>query len=143
MPSPGHPQDASPVGPLMEKLGMEWIELAPERLAARIPVETNTQPLGLLHGGASAALAETLASVGAWLNDPSKLVLGIELKVNHLRSASRGWITAEATPLHRGRTTQLWEIRLADEEGRMTAFATCTLLTRDPSRNVPGPAPEP
>lgn len=127
--------DASPRGPLMEKLGMEWIEINPERLVARIPVETNTQPLGLLHGGASAALAETLASVGGWLNDPSKLVLGVELKVNHLRTASQGWITGEATPLHRGRTTQLWQVRLTDDADRLTAFATCTLLAREPERS--------
>ncbi|MGH2733434.1 MAG: PaaI family thioesterase [Actinomycetota bacterium] len=119
----------------MEKLGMEWIEATPERLVARIPVEANTQPLGLLHGGASAALAETLASVGGWLSIPSKLVLGVELKINHLRTASRGWITGEATPLHRGATTQLWQVRLTDEGGRLIAFATCTLLAREPAQS--------
>ncbi|MGH2709063.1 MAG: PaaI family thioesterase [Actinomycetota bacterium] len=119
----------------MEKLGMEWIEATPERLVARIPVEANTQPLGLLHGGASAALAETLASVGGWLSIPSKLVLGVELKINHLRTASRGWITGEATPLHRCATTQLWQVRLTDEGGRLIAFATCTLLAREPAQS--------
>lgn len=111
---------------------MEWIEATPDRLSARIPVEGNTQPFGLLHGGASAALAETLASVGSWLRHPEGVALGIEIKVNHLHGASRGWVTGVAVPLRAGRSVQVWEVRLTDEAGELTAFATCTITTRDP-----------
>lgn len=119
-------------GPLMEKMGIEWIEASGSRCIAKVPVEGNTQPYGLFHGGASAVLAETLASVGAWLVDTSKVTMGIEIKVNHLRPASRGWVTGVATPLHVGRTIQVWEIRLSDDEGKPTAFSTCTIAVREP-----------
>lgn len=118
-------------GPLMDKLGIEWLEASPERVAARIPVDGNTQPFGLFHGGASAALAETLASVGAWLANPEKVTMGIEIKVNHIRSATGGWVTGVGIPLHAGRTIQVWEIRLTDDEGNLTAFSTCTIAVRE------------
>lgn len=119
-----------PEGALLTKLGLKWVETTPERVVARMPVEGNTQPLGLLHGGASAALAETLASYGGWLNEPSQLVLGLELKINHLRPAREGWLTGTAVPIHLGRTTQLWEVRITNEEGRLVAYSTCTLAVR-------------
>lgn len=120
-----------PGGALMDKLGLEWIEVSPERVAARIPVEGNTQPLGLLHGGASAALAETLASVGSFVRGEGRIALGVEIKVNHLRPALSGWVTGVALPLHAGRTIQVWEIRMSDDDGRPIAFATCTIAMRD------------
>jgi uncharacterized protein (TIGR00369 family) len=119
-----------PSGALAEKMGIEWVEVEPSRVVARMPVEGNTQPLGLLHGGASAVLAETLASVGGWLNAPGKMVLGLELKVNHLRSARDGWLIGTGVPIHLGRTTQLWELRITDENDRLIAFSTCTLAVR-------------
>lgn len=119
------------LGALMEKMGMEWLEGTAERVTARIPVEGNTQPYGLLHGGASAALAEHVASVGAWLVDPSKVTAGIEIKVNHIRPATKGWVTATGTPLHKGKTIQVWEIRLHDDDGKMTAYSTCTVAISD------------
>ncbi|MGH2768753.1 MAG: PaaI family thioesterase [Acidimicrobiales bacterium] len=119
-------------GPLLEKMGLEWLEASPERVVARIPVEGNAQPYGLLHGGASAALAESIASAGAWLADPSQVALGIEIKVNHLRPVRSGWVTGVGTPLHRGANIQVWEVRLTDDEGRLTAFATCTVAIRGP-----------
>jgi uncharacterized protein (TIGR00369 family) len=122
----------APHGALMDKLGLEWLETTPERVSARMPVEGNTQPLGLLHGGASAALAETLASFGGWLAAPDRLVLGLELKINHLRTAREGWLTGTAVPIHVGRSTMLWEIRITDEQGRLIAFSTCTLAVRSP-----------
>ena|SRR5919106_1738341 len=134
-----HPEDlplASPVGPLAEKLGWELIEATPERVVARIPVEGNTQPLGYLHGGASAVLAETLASWGAFMLSGGAATFGLEIKVNHLRPVRRGWITGTAVPLHAGATTQVWEIRIRDDDGRLVAFSTCTLATR------PQPPPE-
>jgi uncharacterized protein (TIGR00369 family) len=77
-------------------------------------------------------LAETLASIGGWLNAPDKMVLGLELKVNHLRPAREGWLTGTGVPIHLGRTTQLWEMRITDEAGRLVAFSTCTLAVRAP-----------
>ena len=124
----------APAGALSEKLGIEWVETTRERVIARMPVEGNTQPLGLLHGGASAAFAETLASIGGWLNAaPAGMVLGLELKINHLRSAREGWLTGTAVPVHLGRTTQLWEIRIIAEDDRLVAFSTCTLAVRSPT----------
>lgn len=118
-------------GPLMEKMGMELVEASANKVVARIPVEGNTQTIGLLHGGASAALAETVASIGAWVSSPDKVTLGVDIKVNHLRPAHSGWITAVGTPLYPGRTLSVWEIRLSDDSGTLTAFATCTIALRD------------
>lgn len=128
-----HPADQpaiEPAGALMTKMGMEFLESTPDQVVARMPVAGNTQPFGLLHGGASAALAETVASFGGWLVDPSKLVMGLELKINHLRPAREGWLTATGHPIHVGRTTQLWEIRITDDDDRLIAFSTCTLAVR-------------
>ena len=119
-----------PPGGLMQRLGMVFVEATGQRVVVRMPVEGNTQPLGLLHGGASAALAETVASYGGSIVDPSRMVLGLELKINHLRSAREGWLTGTGVPLHLGRSTQLWEIRITDDEGRLVAFSTCTLAVR-------------
>ena len=121
-----------PTGALAAKMGIEWVEVDPKRVVARMPVEGNTQPFGLLHGGASGVLAETLASIGGWLNAPDRIVLGLELKVNHLRPARDGWLTGTGVPIHLGRTTQLWEMRITDEAGRLVAFSTCTLAVRAP-----------
>lgn len=121
---------ATPAGRLGEKLGIELLEVTAERVVGRMPVEGNTQPFGHLHGGATAVLAETLASVGGFTASGGQLTLGIEIKVNHLRSVSAGWVTGTAVPLHVGRTTQVWEMRIRDDEGRLTAFSTCTLAIR-------------
>lgn len=120
----------SPAGPLFDKLGGELIEATEERVVGRIPVDGNTQPLGFLHGGASAVLAETIASVGAWLASGGQPTFGLEIKVNHMRSVRTGWVTGTALPLHVGTTTQVWEVRIRDDEGHLTAFSTCTLATR-------------
>jgi uncharacterized protein (TIGR00369 family) len=122
----------APAGALAEKLSIEWVQIEPERVVARMPVEGNTQPLGFLHGGASAAFAETLASIGGWLNAPAGVIFGLELKINHLRPARHGWITGTGVPVHVGQTTQLWEMRLTNDEGRLVAFSTCTLAVRSP-----------
>lgn len=119
-------------GALMEKMGIEFLETSAERLVARLPVEGNTQPMGLFHGGASAALAETIASIGAWLQDTSKVTMGIEIKVNHLRPATKGWITGVGVPIHTSRSIAVWEIRMSDDDGRLTAFSTATIAIREP-----------
>ncbi len=119
-------------GPLLEKMGVEWLEAGPERVVARCPIEGNTQPFGFLHGGVSAVLAESISSLGAWLADTTKVALGVEIKVNHLKPARLGWITGTGVPLMSGRSLQVWEVRIHDDEGALTAFSTCTVTMRDP-----------
>jgi 1,4-dihydroxy-2-naphthoyl-CoA hydrolase len=115
----------------MEKLGLEWLEFGPERVVARLPVEGNTQPYGLLHGGATAALCETIGSFGAALvAGPDSLPVGIELTVNHLRSVRSGHVTATGVPLHAGRSVAVWDIRVEDDEGRLVAASRLTLALR-------------
>ncbi len=115
---------------LAKTLGIEMIELDPERIVATMPVDERTrQPFGILHGGASVGLAETVASVAALLNiDRDKYVaMGLEINANHVRAKSDGVVTAIGTPLHRGRTTQLWEIRIVDEQERLICISRCTI----------------
>lgn len=115
---------------LVSTLGIEVIEATAERVVARMPVGPKVhQPFGLLHGGASVALAETVASVGAWMNvDQAKeRAVGLEINANHLRGKRDGVVTATATPVHVGRRTQVWAISITDEEGRMVCSSRCTL----------------
>ncbi len=115
---------------LAERLGIEIRELTPTRVVATMPVDERTrQPFGILHGGASVALAETVASIGALMNvdlDTQRAV-GIEINANHLRALTDGIVTATATPIHVGRTTQVWSIQIADEAGRPVCVSRCTL----------------
>src|SRR5881398_1438091 len=112
---------------LAERLGIEWVEISGERVVARMPVEGNVQPYGILHGGATAALCETVASVGTALRvGAEKRVTGIELNINHLRSATQGFVTATGVPLHVGRTTAVWDMRVQDERGRLIAASRLT-----------------
>ena len=115
-------------------IGIELKTLTPEKVIATMPVDHRTQqPFGLLHGGASAALAETVASLGAFLNiDPEKqAAVGVELNANHLRAKKDGIVTATATPIHVGRRTQVWEIRIEDEASRLVCVSRCTLAIVD------------
>jgi 1,4-dihydroxy-2-naphthoyl-CoA hydrolase len=121
---------------LLATLGIEIVEATKERVVATMPVGPRVhQPFGLLHGGASVALAETVASTAAWLNvdQASEIVVGIEINANHLRAKRGGVVTATATALHVGRRTQVWEVRIVDEEGRAICVSRCTLAV------VPGP----
>lgn len=118
-------------GPLIERMGIEWVEASPERIVARMPVSGNSQPWGMLHGGASGVLVESIASLGGWMNARDKLALGVELKVNHLRPATSGWVTGVGRPLHTGNTLAVWAVEISDDEGRMTAFGTCTVAIRE------------
>jgi len=115
---------------LANALGIELVELTPQRVVATMPVDDRTrQPFGILHGGASVALAETVASLGAAANvdiDESNVV-GVEINANHLRAKSDGLVTATATPIHVGRTTQVWAIHIVDEQGRPICVSRCTL----------------
>ena len=115
---------------LLATLGIEITEASRERVVATMPVGPRVhQPFGLLHGGASVALAETVASTAAWLNvdQAAEIVVGIEINANHLRAKRDGVVTATATPLHVGRRTQVWDVRIADEEGRLVCASRCTL----------------
>jgi uncharacterized protein (TIGR00369 family) len=121
-------------GGLGERMGMEWLETTPQRVVARIPVVGNTQPFGLLHGGASAVLAESVGSVLANLNaGPGRFAVGIELSCTHHRSAREGWVTAIATPLSVGRTLVTTQIAVTDEEDRPVCTARLTCFLRDAS----------
>lgn len=116
---------------LDERMGIRITEATAERVVGTMPVEGNTQLYGVLHGGASAALAETLASVGAGMHSaPERLPVGVDLNVTHHRAAREGVLTGVATPLHNGRTVATWAVSITDEEGRLIASArlTCALL---------------
>jgi uncharacterized protein (TIGR00369 family) len=118
---------------LIGRIELEWLESGPDRVVARIPVEGNTQPYGLLHGGATAALCETVASFGAGLRaGPERTVVGIELNVNHLRGVSSGHVTAVGTPVHQGRTTAVWSMEVRDDDDRLVAVSRLTLAVRGP-----------
>ncbi|MBW1604712.1 hotdog fold thioesterase [Streptomyces sp. JJ66] len=119
-------------GHLGERMGLRVVEASPDRVLGTLPVEGNTQPYGLLHGGASAVLAETLGSVGAMLHGgPGKVAVGVDLNCTHHRGLRSGLVTGTATPLHRGRSTATYEIVIADEQGRRVCSARLTCLLRD------------
>jgi 1,4-dihydroxy-2-naphthoyl-CoA hydrolase len=120
-------------GELGRRMGIDILEASPERVVGTLPVEGNRQPYGLLHGGASAVLAETLGSVGAALHaGPDRIALGLELSATHHRAASAGIVTGVATPVHRGRSTATYEIVITDERGRRICTARLTCLLREP-----------
>ena len=115
---------------MAEAIGIEIITLTKDKVVATMPVDERTrQPFGLLHGGASAALAETVASIGAYMNvdQATQAAVGVELNANHVRGKTEGTVTATATPVHRGRTIQVWDIRIEDEESRLVCVSRCTL----------------
>ncbi|EZP76886.1 thioesterase superfamily protein [Parageobacillus genomosp. 1] len=117
-------------GTLLEALGIEIIEIGEGRVVATMPVDHRThQPFGLLHGGASVALAETVASLGAYaLIDPEKeSVVGLEINANHVRAVRSGTVTAKGTVLHRGKTTMVWDIKIVDEQERLVCVSRCTI----------------
>jgi 1,4-dihydroxy-2-naphthoyl-CoA hydrolase len=120
--------NASATGTLSEALGIEFTELGDDFLRGRMPVDARTrQPFGLLHGGASVALAETLGSTAGNLCLQSGRAVGLEINANHLRAATHGHVTGTARPLHIGRTTQVWEIRIEDDAGQPTCVSRLTL----------------
>ena len=127
--SPEHLQPMSK-NTLSETLGMQFTEVGENYLKATMPVDHRThQPYGLLHGGASVALAETLGSIGAALTvDPDKFIcVGMEINANHLRSVRSGSVTGTATPIHRGASSQVWEIKIHDDHGKLTCISRLTV----------------
>lgn len=119
-------------GALDEKMGIEILEASPERLVGRMPVEGNTQPFGLLHGGANVVLAESLGSIGAHLHAGlHRRIVGVDINATHHRSAKSGFVTAVATAISLGRTLASYNVEITDEQGRRTCTAriTCLILT--------------
>ena len=114
---------------LNKDLGIEYVEMEPKRVVMRMPIDVrHQQPLGYLHGGASVALAESAATVGAWLNcPPGKVAFGSEINASHLRPKRSGTLTAVGTPVHRGRNSQVWDVEIHDENGKAVCASRCTL----------------
>ena len=117
------------LGGVAELLSIEIEDMSPERVTATMPVTPDHhQPFGVLHGGVSVVLAESAASVGGHLASPSgHTAVGIEVNANHVRPVREGRLTATATPLHTGRTTQVWEIKIRDDEDQLVCAGRCTL----------------
>lgn len=111
-------------------LGIEFGEITPEKVLATMPVHAAThQPFGQLHGGASVVLAESVASVGTWqlIDQENEIAVGLEINANHLRGKQEGRVTAIGTPLHKGRTTMVWDIKIVDEEEKLICVSRCTV----------------
>lgn len=122
------------MGALNERMGIELVEISADRVVATMPVEGNTQPYGLLHGGASVVLAETLGSLGSAVHaHPDRLSVGIEINATHHRSATSGTVTGTATAIHLGRSTATYEVVVTDERGKRvcTSRITCALMPRE------------
>ncbi|MEU1780472.1 MULTISPECIES: PaaI family thioesterase [Streptomyces] len=119
-------------GHLGKRMSVTVVEASPERVVGTMPVEGNTQPYGLLHGGASAVLAETLGSVGAMLHGgPTRIAVGVDLNCTHHRGVRSGLVTGVATPVHRGRTSATYEIAITDEQDRRVCSARLTCVIRE------------
>jgi 1,4-dihydroxy-2-naphthoyl-CoA hydrolase len=118
-------------GALDKKMGIEIIEASPERLVGRMPVEGNTQPIGLLHGGANVVLAESLGSVGTQLHaGPTRRIVGVDINATHHKSATTGFVTGVATAVSLGKTLCVYEIVITNDQGQRTCSAriTCMIL---------------
>lgn len=111
-------------------LGIEFTALGEDWIEARMPVDHRTvQPMGLLHGGASVALAETLGSIGAFLviDNETHAAVGLEINANHIKSAKSGWVTGRAQPIHLGQSTQIWEIKITNENKELVSISRLTV----------------
>ncbi len=118
---------------LAEQIGIEFTAIGEDTLEARMPVDHRTkQPYGLLHGGASVALAETIGSVAAvcCIDTGKYYCVGLEINANHIRSAREGYVKGVARPLHIGRSTQVWEIRITDEGDKLICISRITLAVK-------------
>lgn len=114
-------------------LGIEFLEVGDDFIRARCPVDSRTkQPAGILHGGISVVLAETLGSCGAaFASPPGHRAVGLDINANHIRSASEGWVTGIARPIHIGRTTHVWDIRITNEAGQLVCVSRLTVAVKD------------
>ena len=120
-------------GGLDQTMGIEVTEVSAQRVVGRMPVEGNVQPFGLLHGGASCVLAESLGSIGSTIHAQrfGRIAVGIEINATHHRSATEGHVTGVATPVHLGRTLATWDITITDDKGRKVCTARLTCMLRD------------
>jgi 1,4-dihydroxy-2-naphthoyl-CoA hydrolase len=117
-----------------EHVGIEFTEVGDDHLSARMPVDPRTrQPAGILHGGMSVVLAETLGSCAAAFAAPKgHRVVGLDINANHIRPVTGGWVTGTARPVHIGRTTQVWQIEIKNEEGKLTCLSRITMAVLIP-----------
>jgi uncharacterized protein (TIGR00369 family) len=123
--------DKSTLGPLGERMGMALVEARAERVVITMPVEGNTQPYGLLHGGANAVLVETAGSIGAAMHaGPGAMVVGLDISCTHHRGVREGLVTATATPLSLGRTVTSYQVQVTDDQGRAVCTGRLTCLIR-------------
>ena len=121
-------------GTLAERMGIELTEVSPQRLVATMPVDGNTQPYGLLHGGASVVLAETLGSIGAALHaGPDRFAVGLDINATHHRAARSGLVTGVASVLQAGATIASYQVQISDDQGRLVCTARISCLLRDRS----------
>lgn len=119
---------------LMETLDIEFVDVSEDSITAKMPVNSSVhQPYGILHGGATAALAETVGSCASalFIDTKTKIVKGIELSINHLKSKKEGVVFGVAKPIHKGKTTHLWEIKILDEEGNLISICKLTNIVLD------------
>ena len=121
--------NALSAGSAISHLGIELTEVGADHLTGRMPVDGRTrQPFGILHGGASVLLAETLVSCAAtFVAPPDKACVGMEINANHLRPVTAGWVTGTARPVSLGRRSQVWEVRIVDDRDRLVCISRCTL----------------
>ncbi len=122
----------TPLGPdtMGEQLGMEWVSIGDDYLKMRMPVDSRTkQPYGILHGGASCALAETIGSIAShYVIDNEKFIcVGLEINANHIRSAREGYVTATCMPIHLGSSTHVWDVRIHDDKDRLVCVSRLTV----------------
>jgi uncharacterized protein (TIGR00369 family) len=125
---------SSHVGTVVERLGVEFIEIGDDFIRGRVPVDQRTvQPYGILHGGVSVLLAETLGSCGAHYSVPEgHRSVGLDINANHIRSTTSGWVTGIARAVHRGRTTQVWQIDMSNDAGELTCVSRLTMAVLAP-----------
>jgi uncharacterized protein (TIGR00369 family) len=129
--APDLPGGLDPHGSLLERMGIEIVEASPDRVVGRMPVEGNTQPYGLLHGGASCVLAESLGSIGSAMHaGAGRIAVGVDINATHHRAVTAGVVIGVATPLHRGRSSATYEIVVSDEQDRRVCTARLTCMLR-------------
>jgi len=120
------------MGALAEKMGLSWVEFSVDRCVATMPVEGNTQPVGLMHGGAYVVLGESLGSMAANLHaGPGRLAVGVDINATHTRSATSGLVTGVCTPIHLGRSVTVHEIAVTDDQGRRCSTIRITNMIKD------------
>src|SRR5450432_1883852 len=128
------------VGTTVSHFGIEFLEVGEDFIRARAPVDSRTlQPAGILHGGVSVVLAETLGSCGATFSSPvGTRAVGLDINANHLRSARDGWVTGIARPIHMGRSTHVWQIEVANDKGQLTCISRITMAILGASTGAAG-----